>query len=264
MKLRRWLLSLFPSVLLVVLFMLLSPASWGQGGGGGGGSGGSHSSGMRHGSNAPRDSFGSTIVLCLVGAMISGGIIYALVVKTRVTNIVFTLQNGDAYGRKLEALTRAANFETPNGRMQALSALIDLVQTHDIGTGFVISHPCTGLFKLDAQAKELWQRQMRTANIKPPSNSSPTSPYAAPSFSSSSGTAPASSNTDSVCVVGLVLGARKTPLPDSQIAPGRLSLGLLKSVTPNAFYLYYAPDSSQHLTRQEAEALLTQLRRIVP
>jgi len=278
----RW----FGGRLTAALILLLPTAdAWARGGGGGGGHGGGgggfggggfggsgfgggfRSSGYGGGSGSEGVSFWEGLLLTCVAAVL----VYALserVRKARIArtiphrqariNIVAVLDQGPHYVPALRALAARSRFGTPTGRAKARASLAALIVPEDVRGGFLRSAPGRGdACQVGQQARELWERQMRLAEITPE-----VLVVSSPDEKVQRREHLARREGVGVCVVGLVMTVpAASSLADGGRDEAREALRRLGRTSGEAFYFYYAPGTGEALDLSEADSLLARLRR---
>ncbi len=257
----------FGGRLTAALILLLPMAhTWARGGGGGGFGGGSPS-----GSGAGGTAEGASFWLGLGIAIAAALLVYALSERGRKAriarttphrqariNIVATLDRGAHYVPALRALAARSRFGTSTGRAKARASLAALITSEDVRGGFLRRAPGRGdACQVGQQARELWERQMRLAEITPE-----VLVVSSPDERVQRREHPARREGVGVCVVGVVMTIpAASPLAEGGRDEAREALRRLGRISGEAFYFLYAPGTGEALNPSEADALLVRLRR---
>lgn len=271
----------FGGRLAAALILLLPIAhAWARGGGGGGGYGGGGSGGFggggfgggfHGGGSSGGGDRGVSFWLGLLATMAAAVLVYALsewISKARIArttphgqiriNIVATLNRGDHYVPALRALAARSRFGTPTGRAKARASLAALILPEDVRDGFLRRAPGQGdACRVGQQARELWERQMRLAEITPEVLN-----ISSPDEKVQRREHPDRREGAGVCLVGVVMTVpAASPLADGGGDEAREALSRLGRMPAEAFYFLYAPGTGEALDLSEADALLARLRR---
>jgi hypothetical protein len=267
----------FGGRLAAALILLLPTAhAWARGGGGGGGfgsggfGGGGFGGGLHGGTGNGRWDGGASYWLGLLATMAAAVLVYALsewVRKARAAhtaphgqiriNIVATLDRGAHYIPALRALAARSRFGTPTGRAKARDSLAALIVPEDVRGGFLRSAPGRGdACQVGQQARELWEHQMRLAEITPE-----VLVVSSPDEKVQRREHLARREGVGVCMVGVVMTVpAASSLADGGRDEAREALRRLGRTSGEAFYFYYAPGTGEALDLSEADALLARLR----
>ena len=172
-------------------------------------------------------------------------------------NLVLVLDKGPHYVAALTHTAQIASFRTAMGRDEARRHLAELVAPSDILDGFIeLSGGQFFASQIGNQAQQLWRNQMRQVEIEPD-----TLNVSSPRLNIQRiGPSPGRAAGDGVCLVGIVATVEATlPIQSGGAAEARQAWGRLDQATNNAFYFYYAPNTTEALNLSEAQALLRTL-----
>ena len=262
------------------ILLLPMAHAWARGGGGGGGYGGGGSGGfggggfgggLHGGTGNGRWDGGASYWLGLALTIVAALLVYALsewIRKARTAhttphgqiriNIVATLDRGAHYVPALRALAARSRFGTPTGRARARASLAALIVPEDVRDGFLRRAPGRGdARQVGQQARELWERQMRLAEITPEVLN-----VSSPNETVQRREHPDRREGVGVCVVGVVMTVPAgSPLAEGGRDEARGALRRLGRMPGEGFYFLYAPGTGEALDLSDADALLARLRR---
>ncbi len=248
---------------------------WGRGGGGGGGPTLSTSSDSQ---NQPRDTATDTAgnvaaVIAFVAAISAGVLAFSkflsgedLRAQGRVVTVVFLLRRGGWYGNRLDQLVAGADFGYLAGRDAALLKLADLISPEDVIAKHVSDEDAA---LVGGNIEAVWRQQQRRLGIVPRVMNAATS-QGAERFNRLNEVSPIPDDSDSVCLLGIVLGrasADAAKIAEAVTSQGRLVVPPTRIITTGndgAAYLYYTPrdpDTDQPLGLDKARLLFDRARR---
>ena len=263
----------------LILLLPMAP-TWARGGGGGGGYGGGggggfgsggFGGGLHGGTGNGRWDGGASYWLGLALTIAAALLVYALserIRKARLArttphrqvriNIVAVLDRGEFYVPALRALAAKSRFGTPTGRAKARASLAALIAPEDVRDGFLRRALGVGdVCRVGQAARELWQRQMRQAEITPEVLN-----VSSPGEKVHRREHPDRREGVGMCVVGIVMTVpAAAPLSNGGREEARGALRGLGRMSGEGFYFYYAPGTGEALSTSEADALLARLRR---
>ncbi|HEY3268668.1 MAG TPA: hypothetical protein VGM37_17265 [Armatimonadota bacterium] len=249
-------------LLFVTVALALSGAaraiSGGMGGGFGGGGfgGGSGGRGGGNGGAPPSDAAMATAAACMVAIGGYGAVSLARG-RSRCVNVVLAVRRKRHYLFEFEGIVGGTDFTMQGERRNAVDRLADLVSPEDVFAGFGTDRVVRGsAWDHCIDAQRLWKRQSEEIDLQPSLvNVSPLGPNPHPAEGPGEHGA-ALSGVCLLCITAAVPARAGTALGLTESADPLETLRGLKGLTPEALFVFYAPDAHETLAEEEALRLV--------